>query len=426
MEGQYQSELKHSLPPDVFADCGQATETGTEGHPLFPEQAKLSSRGYLSFSLCQHRFLQYNVLRLTEVVGPNDQNKIIKMASVISALKHPLIPLMLDIQNNSNSVSYYYQCPEVTFLSDSLLIQKLTLEEILHCVRDMISLLQLLNQNQMILTGFCKSNLFVDKSGRFLVLMLQSLYHGAEKATLPEMDYYIQREIQETGALLYELCTGKVPVLPCSLISQDRLGPALDKINFIIQKTTIQKNGRTLYSDLNEILEDLGQMRCHFREKHFLKQQKKKLEQRQRIMEMNQSVSALPESPSDMNGYGAPSGTVYEDMPTVYSFDDDPDSITENSNVQFTLQIVQTQQQYTFHKNSITIGRSPRADLLIDQIHVSRIHANLTALGKGKFELRELGTNHIIKVNGEQLIYTQTISEGDTFYIDNIAIRILP
>ena len=67
-----------------------------------------------------------------------------------------------------------------------------------------------------------------------------------------------------------------------------------------------------------------------------------------------------------------------------------------------------------------------RADLILDQIYISRIHAELSALGNRNYQLTEVGSNPVVKVNGELIPDPVILREGDTFSFRDIDIRILP
>lgn len=68
---------------------------------------------------------------------------------------------------------------------------------------------------------------------------LQNHYYGVIKLQIENRQYYFEKEVEEIAVLLYQLCTGRIPVLPFDMISSDSLSKSfVDKINLILQKST--------------------------------------------------------------------------------------------------------------------------------------------------------------------------------------------
>ena len=434
MDSEYQTRLKRAFPPEVFGSASAAPEQKEEQHPLFSVTRELPSQRSLSCAACRHRQLKYNVLRLTENLKSEDCGQVIQRAEAACALRHPLTPPLLDIQVHAGTVSYYYQTQPVRLLSEALDSVALPMDQIITRVQSVIDLLLLLNRNHYALLDFCKSNLFVDEENRLSVLMLQSLYHGMDPVSVREMDYYVQREIQEIGILLYELCTGLVPVLPCDLITPERYGHDVDKINVIIQKTTIQRHGHTQYMELDEILQDLKTLKCTQSERKFLRAQEQKLSQRKQILEQNEAAARFtyrfdPSAfePVDSSEYeypfpGAGTGTLYEDEPTVFFSGDEPSA----GPAFISLQVIQTQETTSYLKSSVSFGRSVKADVQINQPTVSRHQASLTSQPDGSYVLQDFGTNHLSSYQGKRITDPVTLHAGDVFSVGSVDFRILP
>jgi len=73
------------------------------------------------------------------------------------------------------------------------------------------------------------------------------------------------------------------------------------------------------------------------------------------------------------------------------------------------------QRTYTLDKDTITIGRSPDNDVVIDSTQVSKFHCRLLVRGN-EFELEDLDSKNGTRVNG-QLITKTTLASGDQFIL---------
>jgi pSer/pThr/pTyr-binding forkhead associated (FHA) protein len=66
-----------------------------------------------------------------------------------------------------------------------------------------------------------------------------------------------------------------------------------------------------------------------------------------------------------------------------------------------------------------TIGRSSRADFIVDAALVSRIHCRLTALPDGELEVRDLDSTNGTFVNGQR-IGSVRLAPGDRLQVGRV------
>lgn len=70
---------------------------------------------------------------------------------------------------------------------------------------------------------------------------------------------------------------------------------------------------------------------------------------------------------------------------------------------------------------AVRIGRAPDNDLVVDDLVVSRHHAELRALPDGRYEIADLGSHNGTYLNGARLVRAAAIGEGDIVGIGHSA-----
>ena len=107
------------------------------------------------------------------------------------------------------------------------------------------------------------------------------------KLQLENRQYYFEKEVEEIAVLLYQLCTGSIPVLPFGMMSSDRLSKSfVDKVNLILQKST-KEDHRIKYGSFKEIIADLNLRRISMGDARFLKKRQAKLKEYEAIKKNN-------------------------------------------------------------------------------------------------------------------------------------------
>jgi pSer/pThr/pTyr-binding forkhead associated (FHA) protein len=72
-----------------------------------------------------------------------------------------------------------------------------------------------------------------------------------------------------------------------------------------------------------------------------------------------------------------------------------------------------------------TLGRTARADFIVDAALVSRIHCRLTADGQDQLVVEDLGSTNGTLVNGQRVDRT-VLRTGDVLTVGRVAFTILP
>src|SRR5580693_3181941 len=72
----------------------------------------------------------------------------------------------------------------------------------------------------------------------------------------------------------------------------------------------------------------------------------------------------------------------------------------------------------------LRIGRAPSNDLVVPDLSVSRVHAELRNLGDGRYEIADLGSHNGTFVNGQRIDRPTTVSEQDLIGIGRATFRL--
>lgn len=144
---------------------------------------------------------------------------------------------------------------------------------------DIIDAVNYLFSQNLGFRDFARGSLVVTRDKKLALTRLQNNYYGVIKLQRENRQYYFEKEVEEIEVLLYQLCTGIVPVLPCDKISSDTLSKAfVDKVNLILQKS-MKEDYRIKYSSFGEITADLNLRRISMADARFLKKRQAKLKE---------------------------------------------------------------------------------------------------------------------------------------------------
>ena len=72
----------------------------------------------------------------------------------------------------------------------------------------------------------------------------------------------------------------------------------------------------------------------------------------------------------------------------------------------------------------LRIGRAPESDLVVPDLSVSRVHAELRNLGGGRYEIADLGSHNGTFVNGQRIAQPTTVTEQDLIGIGRATFRL--
>jgi ABC transport system ATP-binding/permease protein len=72
----------------------------------------------------------------------------------------------------------------------------------------------------------------------------------------------------------------------------------------------------------------------------------------------------------------------------------------------------------------LRIGRAPESDLVVPDLSVSRVHAELRNLGDGRYEIADLGSHNGTFVNGQRIARPTTVTEQDLIGIGRATFRL--
>lgn len=232
--------------------------------------------------------------------------------------------------------------------------------------------------------------------------------------------YYFEREVEEIAVLLYQLCTGTIPVLPFDMISSDRYSKSfIDKVNLILQKST-KENNHIKYGSFREITADLNLERISMGDARFLKKRRAKLKEYETIK--NNNLSSVFTS----NDRVIDRGNLEEQFgfeSTVVLMDE-----TLANAPLIRIRICSTGQVLEFTRNEIIIGRDHRCDMVLKQPSLSRIHVKVYKLSDDEYMLEDMNATYgtyITSIN-QRLMPGQkiTIQKGEVFQVGSIKLQI--
>ena len=433
LQAGYEQELIRALPPElVISDRNREQEAGQSyEHPLYETGAQLLERqGTVS---CQglHRILRYPVLIQQDIIRNSDSKTVLQNASAVSTFSHPLFLPLLDIHTDHEYMYSYLGSCRPVFLDEYLGTHQPDEKTVEKWMNEVIDGLEYLFRKGYVLNELARGSVIIDGEQDIRVLRLHHPYYGIFRYRTENRQYYLENEIQECAALLYQLCTGSLPILPIRMIREKDVrlsGSFIKKANLIIQKAAKEK-GRSGYQSLAEMKEDLQSGRISLKDQLFLNQREKKLEQYQKAKDENRQRFTATDAAAAASSPYLRTTSLEEEFgfdATVSVVDDERPS--REGDAQIRLVICGSGQPLEFAKNSITIGRDKSCDAVFSQVTISRRHVQISKKPDGTYELTDLRSANGVFIDGVKVPAGATVplTAENIFRIVDIEFRLLP
>ena len=393
MKEGYEQELFNALPPELIDQPEQndGKEADRIRHPLYEIGEKLLERQGSTLFSGVHKTLKYPVLIQKDLVKRGDPDKLIRSAATACALEHPLFIGLIDAQVTRGYMWSYMNHHKVVFLDDYLKEKQVDEKTIENWIEIVVDGMEYLLQKGYAIADFARGSLVVTDDTDIRIMRLHNGYYGVLQLRQDTRQYYVENEIQEIAALLYQLCTGETPILPFPIIRKSHVSEAfLKKANLIIQKAT-KEQGRVSYTSFKQMKEDLSIARISLKDRRFLSQREKKLEQYQKAKAENElrftADDASPFSPEDLHTFSLEEAYGF-DATVAFSAPPSPEKPL------IRILICSSKSVLSFSQSSIVIGRGDECDVKFTQFALSRRHAMVTANGDGTFLVTDLNSTN--------------------------------
>lgn len=425
----YEDQLLRVLPPELIVQDAAAEESRQDEHPLFAAGQRLFDRQGTVTLEGHHKTLEYPVLVQQDVVKNADPRTLLQMAAAVSRMEHPLFFHIIDVRIDKNCMWSYLEYHNTVFLDDYLKAHRISEDTAVRWADAVIDGMEYLSKRGYAVRDFARGSVAVTDDADLRIMRLHHAYYGVFKIQPENRQYYIEKEIQEIAALLYQLCTGEIPVLPIRMITQSHLsGNFLKKVNLIIQKAAIEK-GRTGYSSLDEMRADLAASKISLKDQQFLAQRKKKLEQYQKLKDANRQRFTAEGMLSVVDSKELRTEALEEDFgfgATVFLSPEPPARSAGTES--FSLLICSTGQALRFSGSRIVIGRDTDCDVVFTQPIMSRRHAMIERNNRGEYCIKDLHSSNGTFVNGQKVENDESValSPGCLIKVGSVELKFLP
>lgn len=402
MKNGYEARLIADLPSEVFDSEYETAEISGANivHPFYQIGEELANRqGTISYRGI-HKKLGYEVVVQADHNINIEESTAWEQAKLATSLSNPIFPQIYDVLINGAWMYTFQEYRGETFLDQYLKNHRLKENEIQSWINDIIKAVEYLFSKNLGFRDFARGSLVVTEDRRLGLTRLQNNYYGVIRLQPENRQYYFEKEVEEIAVLLYQLCTGEIPVLPFKIISDSTLNKNfIDKINLILQKST-REDHRISYNSFREILFDLNLNRISFKARGFLKKRKAKLNEYENIKRQNLTATFIgDEVRTDWGNLEEKFGfdeTVFLNEP--YSQDPGMALTSDNSNKKdvavIIIRICSTGQLLEFSRNEIIIGRDPECDMVLKQPTLSRRHIRIMKRSADEYELTDLNSSN--------------------------------
>ena len=385
----YEQKLLESLPGELFDVSFEQSDAVHEGvdHPLFQVGEEIANRqGTISYHGI-HKSLGYDLLVQEDHNSNTSRETMLNQVRIAANLSHPMFPKIYDVTIKNGNMYTFQEYRGEVFLDYYLKDHKLQETEIVKWISTIIDAVDYLFSQNLGFRDFARGSLVVTNDKKLALTRLQNNYYGVIKLQLENRQYYFEKEVEEIAVLLYQLCTGSIPVLPFGMMSSDRLSKSfVDKVNLILQKST-KEDHRIKYGSFKEIIADLNLRRISMGDARFLKKRQAKLKEYEAIKKNNLSIAFTS------NDSMVDKGNLEEQFgfdSTVVLTNDDPTTVSSLIRIR----ICSTGQVLEFAKNEITIGRSQACDMVLNQPSLSRFHVKVCRISDDEYIVEDMNASN--------------------------------
>lgn len=384
----YEQKLLESLPGELFDSTFEQSEIIHNGidHPMFQVGDEIANRQGTIYYHGAHKALGYELLVQADHNSNASRDMMLSQARIAANLSHPVFPKIYDVMIKNGNMYTFQEYRGEVFLDHYLKDHKLQETEIVEWISTIIDAVDYLFAQNLGFRDFARGSLVVTRNKKLAMTRLQNNYYGVIRLQLENRQYYFEKEVEEIAVLLYQLCTGNVPVLPFDMISSDRLSkPFVDKVNLILQKST-KEDRRIKYSSFRGIITDLNLKRISMRDARFLKKRQAKLREYETIKKNN--LSGVFTS----NDNAVSKGNLEEQFgfeSTVVLTNETP-----ANDPLIRIRICSTGQVLEFAKDAIVIGRGQTCDMVLNQPALSRFHAKVYRLSDDEYVLEDMNASN--------------------------------
>lgn len=384
----YEQKLLESLPSELFDSIYEQAESIYKGidHPIFLVDDEIANCQGTIFYHGVHKDLGYELIVQADHNSNSTREMMLSQARLAANLSHPLFPKIYDVMIKNGNMYTFQEYRGEVFLAHYLKDHKPQESEIVEWISAIIDAVDYLFSKNLGFRDFARGSLVVTQDKKLALTRLQNNYYGVIKLQLENREYYFEKEVEEIAVLLYQLCTGNIPVLPFDIISSDRLSkPFVDKVNLILQKST-KEDHRIKYSSFREITADLNLKRIRMGDIIFLKKRRAKLREYEAIKKNNLSeIFTNNDSVID-------SGSLEEQFgfeSTVVIGNDTPADIPL-----IRIRICSTGQVLEFTRDEVVIGREQTCDMVLNQPSISRFHVKIYKLSDDEYMLEDMNASN--------------------------------
>lgn len=433
----YEAKLIADLPSEVFdSECEIADAEGANiVHPLFQIGEELTNRqGTISYKGI-HKKLGYEVLVQVDHNINVDESAAWEQVKLVASLSDSTFPKIYDVLINGDWMYTFQEYRGEIFLDQYLKEHRLKGADIQSWIIAIVKAVDCLFSKNLGFRDFARGSLVVTKDKKLRLMRLHNNYYGVIRLQPENRQYYFEKEVEEIAVLLYQLCTGEIPVLPFKIISDSNLDKNfIDKVNLILQKST-REDHRILYNSFVEILSDLNLSRICLKDRVFLKKRKAKLKEYENIKKQNLTAVFTGNDDKTDNGnlegkFGFEETVVLNDS-YYQNYDMDLNSGDSNeTDVAVIIRICSTGQRLEFTKNEIIIGRAPDCEMVLKQPSLSRKHLRIVKKSEDVYELTDLNSSngsYVSSVSSESRIPTGQsviVSNGTYIFVGSIELQL--
>ena len=418
----YEQKLLEALPGELFDTDFERSDADRKAidHPLFQVGDEIADRqGTVSYHGL-HKTLGYELLIQADHNSNASQEFMLSQAKIAANLSHPLFPKIYDVMIRDGNMYTFQEYRGEVFLDHYLKDHKLQETEIAEWISVVIDAMEYLFSHNLAFRDFARGSLIVGRDKKLSLTRLQNCYYGVIKIQPENRQYYFEKEVEEIAVLLYQLCTGTIPVLPFDMIIDRRLSKAfIDKVNLILQKST-KEDYRIKYNSFREITDDLNLRRITREDTRFLKKRQAELKEFERIKKKNLS-NVFTGSDEVIIGAAPEEQFGFESVAVLTEG-------TSAKGPRIRIRICSTGQVFEFAADEIVIGKDQTCDMVLNQPALSRTHARVRRLSDDEYELEDLNSSNGTYTTsaGKNLVPGQKeiIRKGDIFRLSAITLQI--